>query len=259
MPGGSLDFRGHVPFLESPDPRRIDIRATMRSIPRRLMSRAFHERGAVDVVAILDFSASMRFSGVGRKFEQMADIAASIAWSSIRNGDSFSLIVGDDEIRADLSVPPSYRPGLAYEVYTMLRAAVPREGVRASALTHAAGQIKRKRALVFLVSDFHLDEENVESVLQSLAMHDVVPMVLWDSAEYRDLPDWGWARVSDMESSATASLFMRRGMASRIRQSYETRRRELADVCRRAGARSPFFMGDRFDAEQLSRHLLEVA
>lgn len=259
MPGGSLDFRGYVPFMESPDPRRIDVRATLRSVPRMLMTKAFYERGAVDLVAVLDLSASMGFSGASNKLQQMADIAASIAWSAIRHGDNFSLVVCDDEIRRDLCMPASHRPGLAQEVYGMIRQAKIMEGARTSALTLAVEHIRRKRALVFLISDFHLDESCMTAAVRSLAVHDVVPLVLWDRAEYQDLPEWGWARVRDMESAEIGSLFMRRGLAAKIRQSYEQRRRQIADICRLAGARAPFFSGDDFDAERLSRHLLEVA
>jgi uncharacterized protein (DUF58 family) len=257
MPGGSLDFRGYVPFMQNPDPRRIDIRATLRSIPRNLMSRAFYERGAVDVVAVLDLSASMGFSGAGNKLQQAADIAASIAWSAVRQGDNFSLIVCDDEIRKDLIMPASHRQGLAQEAHRIVSLATIRGGARASALMQAVEHMRKKRALVFLLSDFHFEEQFMLAALNSLAAHDVVPLVLWDSAEYQDIPEWGWARVRDMESPDIGSLFMRRSMAARIRHAYLQRRQQIADICRQTGARTPFFSGNHFNAEQLSRHLLE--
>jgi len=258
MPGGSLDFRGYVPFMQNPDPRRIDIRATLRSIPRNLMSRAFYERGAVDVVAVLDLSASMGFSGVGNKLQQAADIAASIAWSAVRHGDNFSLIVCDDEIRKDMIMPASHRQGLAQEVHGVISRAMIKDGVDASALTQAVEHMRQKRALVFLLSDFHFDEKFMLAAFNSLGAHDVAPLVLWDSAEYQDMPEWGWARVRDMESAGASSLFMRRSMATRIRHACLQRRQQIADICRQTGARTPFFSGNHFNAEQLSRHLLEV-
>jgi uncharacterized protein (DUF58 family) len=257
MAGGSLDFRGNVPFMENPDPRRIDLRASFRGVPRMLMTKAYHERGEVDVVAVIDFSASMGFAGVGRKLDLVAELTASIAWSAIRQGDRFSLIVCDDEIRHDLGVSPSHRPELAYDVYTKIRTATVKPKTGAQALTQAVTSIRRKRSLVFLISDFHLDDKHTESVLRSMALHDVVPVVMWDKAEFEDLPTWGWARVMDLEDQATRSLFMRKSMASKIQQAYELRKKHLARACREAGFRAPFFMSDSFNAEQLSRHLLE--
>ncbi len=252
-----MDFRGYVPFLENPDPRRIDFRASLRSIPKKLMSKAFYERGAVDVVVILDLSASMHFSGAADKLQLAADIAASIAWSATHHGDNFSMIVCDDEVRLDMFLPPSHRQGLAQDVYNRLMHARFKDGSNASALTRAAELLRKKRSLVFLLSDFHFDEKFMLETLMTLGTHDVLPLVLWDSAEYRNVPEWGWARVRDMEGTGSGSLFMRQVMAARIRHAYMQRRQEIVSICRQAGARTPFFTEDSFKAEQLTRHLLE--
>ncbi|CAG0997773.1 hypothetical protein MTYP_02666 [Methylophilaceae bacterium] len=257
-PGGSMDFRGYVPFLESPDPRRIDLRAGLRSVPRKLMVRAFYERGAVNVYAIVDASASMRFTGAGEKHRLAADIAASIAWSATRNGDNFALVVCDDKARADMFSAPSHRRNLAEDIRARCLQGSFYEGAGASALPLAVEHLRQKRSLVFLISDFHLEEKLLRKTLLSLTQHDVVPLVLWDSAEYRDIPAWGWARVRDMESGGSRSLFMRPSLALRIKASYAERRAGIVAMCRQAGARTPFFVEDRFCVEHLTRHLLEA-
>lgn len=257
--GGSLDFRGFVPFLESPDPRRIDLRAGARSVPHELMVRAFHERGAINVYAVVDLSASMRFSGAGEKYQLMVDTVTTIAWSATRNGDNFSLVACDDEVRMDMFMPPTRRRDAVDGVREKLALAAVSERVKASALPRAVEQLRQKRALVFLLSDFHLDDQLLQQTLLTLSPHDVVPIVFWDSAEYRDIPAWGWARVQDMESGGYRSLFMRPGLLQRIRDSYAARRDEIVSLCRRAGSRKPFFIEDKFQAEKLTRHLLEAS
>jgi len=157
-----------------------------------------------------------------------------------------------------MSMPASHRQGLAQEAHRVVSQAMIRDGAQASALTQAVEHMRKKRALVFLLSDFHFEEQFMLAALNSLATHDVVPLVLWDSAEYQDMPEWGWARVRDMESTGAGSLFMRRSMAIKIRHAYQQRRQQIVDICRQTGARTPFFSGNHFNAEQLSRHLLEV-
>lgn len=257
--GGSTDFRGYVPFLQSPDPRRLDLRAGARTIPHKLMVRAFYERGAVNVYAVVDLSASMGFVGAGEKYRLMADAVTSIAWSSIRNGDNFGLIACDDTLRADMFMPPSHRRDIVAEIRKRFSRARPAAGTGVRALPRAAEQLRQRRALVFLISDFHLDTAVLRQTLVSMASHDIVPLVLWDSAEYRDIPSWGWARVRDMESGEDRSLFMRSELRERIRQSYAARRREIICQCRQGGTRMPFFVEDRFHAESLTRHLLEAS
>ncbi|WP_019899190.1 DUF58 domain-containing protein [Methylotenera mobilis] len=257
--GGSADFRGYVPFLENTNPRRIDLRASLRTFPQQLMVRAYYERGAIAVYAILDLSASMRFSGKSNKTQLMADITASIAWSAQRNGDGFGMVACDDEMRSDLFEAPSYRRGIADEVYEKLINISSLAQVGASALPRAVKQLRKKRSLVFLISDFHLDERLLKETLASLSPHDVVPIVLWDSAEYRDIPNWGWARVRDLETGDYQSLFLRPSLVKRIKESYASRRAEIISSCLLAGTRMPFFIEDHFDVEALTRHMLEAS
>ncbi|WP_235189699.1 DUF58 domain-containing protein [Methylotenera sp. L2L1] len=257
--GGSADFRGYVPFLANPNPRRIDLHASLRAFPKQLMVRAYHERGAIAVYAMLDLSASMRFSGNSNKTKLMADITASIAWSAQRNGDAFGMVACDDEVRSDLFEAPSYRRGIADEIHEKLINIRSVEQVGASALPRAITQLRRKRSLVFLISDYHLDDYLLKATLTALSPHDVVPVVLWDSAEYRDIPNWGWARVRDIETGRYQSLFLRPSLVSRIKNSYAEHRSKIVSTCLMAGTRMPFFIEDHFDIEALTRHMLEAS
>ncbi|MDO9203942.1 DUF58 domain-containing protein [Methylotenera sp.] len=258
--GGNADFQNFVPFMENPNPRRIDLRATLRTLPRQLMSRAYHERGAIAVYAVLDLSASMRFTGNSDKLNLVADIVASAAWSAVRSGDAFGLVACDDTVRLDLFAPPSHRLGLADEIRNKLLADLPANTQSdASALPLAAQQLRQKRSLVFLISDFHLPDALLTKTFTSLAPHDVVPLVLWDSAEYHHIPTWGWVRVRDMESGGYRSIFLRPSLMRQIKASYTARRQTIIAQCLQAGTRAPFFIEDTFNAEQLTRHLLEAS
>lgn len=264
--GGNADFQSYVPFMENPNPRRIDIRATLRTVPRQLMSRAYHERGAIAVYAVLDLSASMRFSGSSDKLNLLADIVASAAWSAVRSGDSFGLVACDKTVRSDLFEEPTHRLSLAEEIRAKLLAKQqvshsidkPTQPLSASALPLAAQHLRQKRSLVFLISDFHLPDTLISQTLSSLTRHDVVPLVLWDSAEYSSIPNWGWARVRDMEGGGERSLFLRPSLIQKIKATYDARRISIAALCLKAGVRAPFFIEDTFKAEQLTCHLLEA-
>ena len=263
--GGNADFQSYVPFIET----RIQDASIYVPlyVPCRihLMSRAYHERGAVAVYAIIDLSASMRFTGNSEKYQLMADIAASAAWSALRSGDSFGLVACDNVVRSDLFEPPTHRRGLADEIRTKLlkqqktnATETASKPLSASALPLAAQQLRQKRSLVFLISDFHISDVFLDKTLDSLAPHDVVPLVLWDSAEYNNIPAWGWARVRDMEGGGDRSLFLRPSLVRLIKTCYAERRKNIIAQCARAGTRAPFFIEDTFNAERLTRHLLEA-
>lgn len=260
--GAGSDFCGYTSFLDYPDPRRLDVRAGIRMVPQQKVVRTFFERGAVNVFALVDLSSSMQFLGNTHKTDLVEEIVAAIAWSANRSGDAFGMLACNDAINRNLTMLSSYRRGCADEARQLLRGFYAQSEQKATvnaskALPLAAKEISSKRALVFLISDFHLSDALIKKTLQAFSMHDVVPLVLWDSAESEDLPAFGWAHVRDMETGQLRSLFMRKHLQQSIRASYQQRRNNLIKLCRQHGARHPFFIQDTFEPERLSRHLLE--
>jgi len=57
--------------------------------------------------------------------------------------------------------------------------------------------------------------------------HHVVPMVLWDSSEYKNLPEFGITSVIDCETGQKRTLFLRKEMRANIVASFEARRAEI--------------------------------
>jgi hypothetical protein len=259
--GAGVDFNAYVPFLDYPDPRRLDLRASLRTIPRQYLVRSYHERGAINVCAVADISGSMRYVGSQNKTKQLAEIVASIAWSANLTGDSFAFHAADDNLRRDLSVFPNRQRQVAQQVHASLlmhaslHAEIMPQG--AAGLPIAAAQCGYRRSLVFLISDFHIEDDLLAQTADMLAVHDVIPIVLWDATEYQDVPEWGWARLRDMESGEERSMFMRRHLAENLRSAYRLRKLALQASGRRFGWRAPFFVDQQFVAEKLTRHILE--
>jgi len=252
--GGSDEFAGLVPFVASPNPRNLDLRASLGDPFGQLAVRRFRQRSQIPVVVIADLSASMGYRGTGDKAATVAQFVASAAWSAFRQGDRFGFIAGDEHLHEALFLPTRLYKGGVPELVERL-ALVARQGRSAASLRQAAQHLGRQRALVFLVSDFHFPLQEAQALLASLARHDVVPVVVWDSAEYDQLPEWGLVLVEDPETGGRRRLFMRPALKARFRQRFGERRELLSDSFRRQG-RPPFFLIDRFEADAMTRYFL---
>lgn len=255
--GGNADFNAHVPLMQHFNPKRLDLKASLKTVPQQLMVRAFHERYAIQVFAVVDMSASMMFVGQQNKWQLSTDIVQAIAWSAMRNGDAFGCIAADDTLRMDVYAPSAYRADTVEEVVRNMRDVQSSSASSSKALPEVTTLLPEKRALVFLVSDFHMEDALLTETLQALAIHDVVPVVLWDTAEINELPDWGWARVYDMEGKGMRTLFLRPKLKKEIEQAYLARRQHLTQLLGALGARPPFFVLNQFNGEAMTRHLLE--
>jgi uncharacterized protein (DUF58 family) len=255
--GGGFEFQGHVPFFAEPDPRKLDARATLADPLGRLMVKRFRQRASAPVYLLADLSASMGFQGQVLKTELLAEFAAAAAWSAWRSGDPFGFFACEAQIRWDLSLPLRWHKGMALELRERLRAFQP-TAPHAKGLLEAIPHLGRHKALVFLVSDFHWPQPELEAVFDACAGHALVPVVLWDSAEYADLPAWGWLNWRDPETGGERLLFMRPSLRARIQERFQQRREALQSLCARYG-REPFFLIDRFDPDAMTAYFFQSA
>lgn len=253
--GGGYEFAGHVPLAAFPDPRNIDAHATLNDPFGQLMVKTFRQRSAIPVFVIADLSASMAFAG---KAQVLSELAAAAAYSAYRSGDPFGLLVCGEAIHWDLSLPLRWhKGGLPADTADGLARVRP-VARSAAALEDAVPHLGRGRALVLLASDFHLDDAFLESLFDALRPHDVVPVAMWSRAEYDALPDWGLIHLRDPETGQRRRLFMRPALKRQVRDAFQARRDRLRELAIHHGARDPFFLEGRFDADALTRYFYET-
>lgn len=251
---GGFEFRGHAALHDAPDVRRLDLHASLRDPFEGWIVRRSSERRSIPVVLVADLSASMGFEGPVRKLDVLADFTASLAWSAGRNGDSFGFVGCDDRIVGELTLPQTRRRGAGLVLAQALRAWRP-VGRSARALHDAHRLLPRQRALVFLASDFHLPLPDVAQVLTRLAAHDVVPVVLWQPAEFALGASHGLAQVREPESGEQRWLWWRPALRERWLAQHAARRAALLGVFRARGL-APLWMPGAFDADAVTRHFL---
>jgi uncharacterized protein (DUF58 family) len=250
-------FRTSVPLHARADPRRIDVRATLRDPLGGVWVRDFEQQSALKVLVLADVSASMRYVGSHDKMVQVQRIAAALARSAWRNGDAFGFYAANEEPRADLTLPARLNRGAAEWLERKLAQCSP-QGSSARGLLQVAARLPHRRALVFLLSDFHWPPGDLDALMRRLTHHSVVPVVLWDPAEAQAIHRHGIAVLRDLESGARRFVWLRPALVESLRARRRDREAELRRICASFGS-SPFFVRDRFDPIELTRHFLEAS
>lgn len=246
-------FRDLASLLEYNDPRRIDLRQSLRDPFEALHVRRFEEKSQIGVVMLLDVSGSMGFEGAARKMALAAGLAQVLATSVRRAGDTFALYAADETVREELSVPPTRSRAGEAEMVAALRAYVP-ERKGASGLIEAAQRIGRRRHLVIVVSDFLLPEDQLEALFEALAGQDLIPIRIADSRESAKLPAWGLVELADLETGRRRLVAMRPALRAEWQRRFEARRSLFRSLAARYG-REPFEITDSIPWDRLGAHL----
>ncbi|CAB3682816.1 hypothetical protein LMG27174_02745 [Paraburkholderia rhynchosiae] len=249
----------HGRLFDYPDPRRLDLRASVRAARSEWLVRVHLQRAAVPVQVLVDVSASMHFGTRETKLQVAADFVEALGYSAFRVGDPLGMLAFDTHARDDLFMPARSGRGIGNLLATMLResTSVASGGGNIEALQRIASTLAGRQALVFLVSDFHWPLGGLPAVLDLLVHAYVVPIVVWDAAEIAP-PDGGpLLAVSDAESGARRTLWLRGSVRERWREGVVRRRAELSRIFGKRGI-EPFYMESAFDPEAMSRYFLEA-
>jgi len=162
--------------------------------------KKYRESRELNIVFIVDISGS-QFLGSSQalKKERIAEIVATLAFSAVANGDRCSLIMYSDTLEKYL--PPQKGRNRALEILREILYHEPKSrGTSLSSACAYAGKILKKRAVVFLLSDF-LDRAYEKQMAILAKKHDLIALQILDEMEL-SLPDAGILRLKDPETGA---------------------------------------------------------
>jgi uncharacterized protein (DUF58 family) len=260
-PGSSLgagqQFVSHVNLYDRPDPRRLDLHASLRNVRGDWLVRVYRQRAGIPVQVVVDVSSSMSFGARRPKLQVVAQFVEALGRSAFRVGDALGMLAFDAKARTDLFVPALMSRGIGSVMASALRQTETRAG-GIEGLEDVVLQLAGREGLVFLVSDFHWSLDRLGGVLDLLTQAHVVPMIVWDPGEIQPPERDALAALHDAETGVRRTLWMRPRLRARWHDAVAKRRAEL-DRFFAARALRPFYVTGRFDGEAMSRYFFEAA
>lgn len=195
--GQGIEFSGVRDYIRGDDVRSIDWNVTARM--NKPFVKVFEEERELQIFIVVDSSLSMQIENQGKsKYEVCAETAALLSMAAEINGCSLGAVFFDGQI--NFSCKPEYGREQTMLILTQLEE-LPEVSVPGSVLGNAltgAGNLLKKRSLVFILSDFRSAEWEKPAI--SLAQkHDVVAINIRDRFD-EELPSFGTVPFVDIES-----------------------------------------------------------
>ena len=222
--GQGVEFDEGRPYEAGDDVRSIDWNVTAKTgVP---YIKRYSEERELTIMFMVDVSGSQGYGSRGRsKMELAAEVTALLALTAIRNQDKIGLVLFSDRIVK--YIPP--RKGRD-SVMRLVREVLASEdeaqgGTDIEGALRFLNGVQKRKAVVFLVSDFLIDK-NYEKLLRATARrHDLVCVPVSDPAE-SELPDVGLVELEDPETGElvlvdTSSKAVRGTFAAKAAQERE--------------------------------------
>ncbi len=211
--GRGMQFDEVREYMPGDDIRTIDWNVTART--GKPFIKRFVEEREMTVLFAVDLSASGEFGTVEKmKNELAAEFCAVLAFAAAKNNDKVGLLIFTDRI--ELFIPPKKGSRHVLRLIRELLAfKMPKRKTDIPQALDYIARVIRKRATVFLVSDFI--ESDFKKPLSLLnRRHDVVAVPVRDRVEIA-MPSVGLIEVQDAE---TGEIMLVDTSSARFRSQY---------------------------------------
>lgn len=198
--GRGMTFSEVRQYQFGDDVRAIDWNVTARYNEPYI--KVFEEERELTMMLMVDVSGSESF-GTQNSFKKdiVTEIAATMAFSATQNNDKIGLILFSDEI--ELFIPPKKGRSHVLRIIRELIEFKPKSHKTnlSQALKFLSGVIKKK-AIVFVISDFMTDDNYEHTLKIAGKKHDLTGIRVYDAREEK-MPNIGMVNMLDAETGET--------------------------------------------------------
>lgn len=195
--GRGMSFSEVREYQYGDDVRDIDWNVTARF--DRAYIKVFEEERELTVILLVDVSGSLDFGTQHQsKRDMVTEIAATIAFSAIENNDKIGVIFFSDHV--EKFIPPKKgRRHILFIIRELLQFQPTSQRTDiGQALEYLTNALK-KRATVFLLSDFFDQRNYGQQLLIASRKHDICALQIYDQ-RMLELPNVGLMQVRDTET-----------------------------------------------------------
>lgn len=201
--GRGMSFSEVREYEPGDDVRDIDWNVTART--GKPYMKVYEEERELTMMLLVDVSGSMDFGTAENcQRETAAEIAATLAFSAIRNNDKVGVIFFTDRI--EKYIPP--KKGRRHILYIIRELLSFKPEARETDMRECLEYFLRmtpRRCICFLISDFVGSGDISRQLSIAGRKHDFIALHIYDE-RMRTLPKTGLMKIEDAESGKTAYL-----------------------------------------------------
>lgn len=213
--GRGMTFSEVRQYQYGDDVRNIDWNVTARY--NEPYVKVFEEERELTMMLMVDISGSESFGTKNQlKSEIVTEIAATLAFSATQNNDKIGLILFSDQI--ELYIPPKKgKPHVLRIIRELIEFSPKSNQTNISQALQFLSATQKKKAIVFMISDFIADDDYEKNLKIASKKHDITGIRVYDIREEKMI-DVGLVAMQDAETGQTQ--WVNTGSAN-VRLQYE--------------------------------------
>ncbi len=215
------------------DIRDIDWNVTARH--NKPFVKVYEEERELTMMLLIDVSGSRDFGAVGEiKKEKMAEIAATLAFSSIQNNDKVGVIFFSDKI--EKFIPPKKgKSHILLIIREIINFTPDNKDTDIDVALQFLTNVVKKRCTAFLISDFIDNHDYFKSMSIANRKHDLAAIQVYDRRD-AEIPNVGLIRMRDLETGGDKWIDTGSGKVRKMyAKAWYDRQQKLSSTVKRCG------------------------
>lgn len=194
--GKGMAFSEVREYQYGDDVRDIDWNVTARY--GKPFIKVFEEERELTVMLLIDVSASFSFGSQNIKRDIMTEMAATLAFSAIKNNDKIGVIFFTDKIEKFIPAKKG-RKHILFIIRELLGFQPSSNKTDISVALQFLTNVMRRKCTTFMMSDFITTKDYYKPLSIASKKHDLMVLQVYDNLETQ-LPDVGLMKMQDFET-----------------------------------------------------------
>lgn len=194
--GKGMAFSEVREYQYGDDVRDIDWNVTARY--GKPFIKVFEEERELTVMLLIDVSASFSFGSQNIKRDIMTEMAATLAFSAIKNNDKIGVIFFTDKIEKFIPAKKG-RKHILFIIRELLGFQPSSNKTDISVALQFLTNVMKRKCTTFMMSDFITTQDYYKPLSIASKKHDLMVLQVYDNLETQ-LPDVGLMKMQDFET-----------------------------------------------------------
>ena len=214
--GNDFEYSGSKNFNDHPDLIHIDIKNSITDPFENIYVKTYNLNNPINLISLCDISSSVFVNNKNNAL--VKNLSKIIARSAIGQGDKFSMLCYNDYIKNNYALGPENNLQFIDQWIDKIKLNLDKSS--SDGIKKINKYLPEEKSLIFWISDFHYPLDKINSILNQLSNHHVIPVFISSESEINSLPRYGFRKFIDSELNLEQEIFLRPSIKLQLLRDY---------------------------------------
>ena len=251
--GNDFEYSGSKNFNDHPDLSHIDIKNSITDPFENIYVKTYNLNNPINLLSLCDISSSVFVNNKNNAL--VKNLSKIIARSAIGQGDKFSMLCYNDYIKNNYALGPENNLQFIDQWIDKIKLNLDKSS--SDGIKKINKYLPEEKSLIFWISDFHYPLDKINSILNQLSNHHVIPVFISSESEINSLPRYGFRKFIDSELNLEQEIFLRPSIKLQLLRDYNDIKGKIFNIFSKNHLKQ-IIINESIDMESIQKYFMGI-